>query len=106
MQAHRDVVQNFVDAVVEALKREKSDRAFAEAEITKQLEVKDKGELDFTYDFYVNEVLAAEPVPQVAQLQSNIDALSAKNPKVKALDAASIIDQSFVKAAEKQQATK
>ena len=106
MQAHRDVVQNFVDAVVEALKREKSDRAFAEAEITKQLGVKDKGELDFTYDFYVNEVLAAEPVPQVAQLQSNIDALSAKNPKVKALDAASIIDQSFVKAAEKQQATK
>ena len=106
MQAHRDVVQNVVDAVVEALQREKSDRAFAEAEITKQLGVKDKAELDFTYDFYVNEVLAAEPVPQVAQLQSNIDALSANNPKVKTLDAASMIDQSFVKTAEKQQATK
>lgn len=106
IEAHRDVVQGVVDAVVEALRREKSDRAFAEDEIGKQLGIKDKGELDFTYDFYVNEVLAAEPVPQAAQLQSNIDALAAKNPKVKALDPATMIDQSFVKNAEKQQAAK
>jgi len=106
MQAHRDVVQNVVDAIVEAIQREKSDRAFAENEITKNLGVKDKAVLDFTYDFYVNEVLTAGPMPQVAQLQSNIDALSAKNPKVKALDAAAMIDQSFVKTAEKRQAAK
>lgn len=34
------------------------------------------------------------------------EALSAKNPKVRALDPASIIDQSFVQDAEKRQAAK
>jgi NitT/TauT family transport system substrate-binding protein len=103
IDAHRDVVQSVVDAVVEAFHREKSDRAFAESEITKELGVKDKGELDYTYDFYVNEVLAAEPVPEAAGVKSNIDALAPSNPKVKALDAATLVDPSFVNDAVKRQ---
>ena len=100
MQAHRDTVQNVVNAIVEAIGREKSDRAFAEAEMTKNLGLTDKAALDFTYDFYIKEVLALGPKPQAAQVQSNIDALAAKNPKVKDLNAASMIDQSFVSGAE------
>jgi len=100
-KAHSDVVQNVVDAVIEAIQREKSDRAFAVNEISKHLGVRDKEEIDFTYDFYVNEVLAAGPMPKVVQLQSNIDALAAKNPKVKTIDPAVMIDQTFVKNAEK-----
>jgi len=96
LQAHRDVVQNVVDAVVEAIQREKSDRVFAENEIGKHLGIKDTEELDFTYDFYVNEVLAVGPMPTVAQLQSNIDALAAKNPKVKTIDPGSMIDRTFI----------
>jgi ABC-type nitrate/sulfonate/bicarbonate transport system substrate-binding protein len=103
IETHRDVVQNVVDALVEAFQREKSDRPFAETEITKHLGVKDKGELDFTYDFYVNEVLAAVPLPEAAQVQSNIDALAASNPKVRRLKAADMIDQSFVATAVKGQ---
>ena len=106
IEAHRDVVQKVVDALVEAIHREKTDKAFAESEITRHLGVKNKGELDFTYDFYVNEVLTAGPMPQIAQLQSNIDALAAKNPKVKTIDAAGMIDQSFVKNAEPWQVAK
>ncbi len=49
LDTHRDGVQNVINAVVEALHREKSDRDYAESEITKHLGVKDKGELDFTY---------------------------------------------------------
>ncbi|MGH6673654.1 MAG: ABC transporter substrate-binding protein [Xanthobacteraceae bacterium] len=101
IQAHRDVVQNAVDAIVEAYRREKSDRAYAESEMTKHLGVKDKAELDFTYDFYVNEVTSGGVMPQADQVQSNIDALATSNPKVKGLSAASMIDQSFVKEATK-----
>jgi NitT/TauT family transport system substrate-binding protein len=97
IQAHRDVVQAIVDAVVEALHREKTDRAYAESEITAHLGVKDKAELDFTYDFYVKEILAAEPMPEAAQIQGDIDALAASNPKVKNLNAVGMLDQSFVK---------
>jgi NitT/TauT family transport system substrate-binding protein len=102
IKAHRDVVQGVVDAVVEALKREKSDRAYAESEYTKHLRVKDKAALDFTYDFYIKEVLPPGPMPQAAEIQANIDALVASNPKVKTVDAAAMVDQSFVKKAEKE----
>jgi NitT/TauT family transport system substrate-binding protein len=100
IKAHPDVVQAVVDAVLQTLKREKSDPTFVESEITKHLNVKDKAELDFTYDFYIKEVLTPGPMPQVDEIQDNIDAIAAKNPKVKDLDAADMIDQSFVKNAE------
>jgi NitT/TauT family transport system substrate-binding protein len=106
LQGHRDVVANVVDAVVEALHREKSDRAYAESEISKHLGVKDKGELDFTYDYYVNEILAPEPMPNVAQIKGDADALIPTNPKVKNIDIAGMVDQSFVEDAVKRQAAK
>jgi NitT/TauT family transport system substrate-binding protein len=99
IQSHHDVVQAIVDALVEALHREKTDRAYAESEISAHLGVKDKPVLDFTYDFYINEILADEPMPEAAQIQGDIDALVASNPKVKNLDAGSMLDQSFVKKA-------
>ena len=104
LDGHRDVVANVVDAVVEALHREKSDRAYAESEIKKHLGVTDKGELDFSYDFYVNEILAPEPMPDVAQIKGDVDALVASNPKVKTIDMAAMIDRSFVEQAVKRQA--
>jgi NitT/TauT family transport system substrate-binding protein len=104
LDGHRDVVANVVEAVVEALHREKSDRAYAESEIKKHLGVTDQGELDFTYDFYVNELLAPEPMPDVAQIKGDVDALVASNPKVKTIDMAGMIDRSFVEQAVKRQA--
>jgi hypothetical protein len=94
------VVQKVVNAIVAGVRDEKSDLSFAESEITKYLGVKDKAQLDFTYDFYVKEVLPPGILPQVAQIKSNIDAMAMSNPKVKSLDAAEMIDQSFVKHAE------
>jgi NitT/TauT family transport system substrate-binding protein len=102
LQAHRDLVQKVIDAVVEGYRREKSDRAYAESVIGKVLGVKDQAQLDFTYDFYVNDVLAPGIMPEAAQVQANIDSLAPSNPKVKDLDAAAMIDQSFVKKAEEK----
>jgi NitT/TauT family transport system substrate-binding protein len=101
IKAHPDVVQDVVDAVLQVLNREKADRSFVESEITKHLNVRDKAELDFTYDFYTKEVLSAGPMPQADEVQANIDTLAIKNPKVKSLNAVEMIDQSFVKNAEK-----
>jgi NitT/TauT family transport system substrate-binding protein len=102
LKKNEAVVQDVVDSVVEALQREKSDRVLAENELSEHLGVKDKAALDFTYDFYVNEVLAAQPMPEVSQIEANIAALSASNPKVATIDAATMIDQSFVEKAGKQ----
>lgn len=100
IQAHRDIVQNVVDALVEAFEREKSDRDYAESVITKELGIKDKAQLDFTYDFYVKDVLAPGVMPQTDQVQANIDSLSGSNPKVKTVNAAALVDQTFVKNAQ------
>ena len=64
MEGNRDAVQKVVDALIEGIEREKSDRAFAESEIRKYLGVTDQAELDFTYDFYVNGPIAVGPMPQ------------------------------------------
>jgi NitT/TauT family transport system substrate-binding protein len=101
VKVHPDVVQNVVNAVLQALNREKADRRFAENEIGKYLRVKNKAELDFTYDFYTKEALISGPMPQAAELQADIDALAASNSKVKTVDATAMIDQSFVNNAEK-----
>jgi len=100
MQADRGVVQKVVDALVEAIQREKSDRAFAESTMRQRLGITDQAELDFTYDFYINEAVPAGPTPTTAQIESNIKALSASNPRVATVDVAAMIDQSFVKNAE------
>lgn len=97
LEQDRNVVQKVVGSVVEAIQREKTDRAFAEGIMRQYLGVKDQAELDFTYDFYTKEAVPAEPTPQVAQIESNIKALSASNAKVATVDSAAMIDQSFVK---------
>ena len=70
--------------------------------IAKYLGIKDKAQIDFTYDFYVNDVLAPGIMPQTVQVQENIDSLASSNPKVKSVNAADVVDQSFVKKAQPQ----
>ncbi|HEY7302241.1 MAG TPA: ABC transporter substrate-binding protein [Xanthobacteraceae bacterium] len=102
--ANRGTVQNTIDAVIEAIGREKSDRAVAENEIREHLGVTDQAQLDFTYDFYTKEALPAQPMPDAAQLQSNVQALSASNPRVATVNVAAMLDRSFVTDAEKDSA--
>ncbi len=106
IDSHRDVVQRVVDAIVEALQREKADQAFAESEIASHMGVKEKAVLDFTYKFYANEVAPSVPMPQADQLDAAKQALSVTNAKVRTVDAASMIDQSFVRQAVAHQGAK
>jgi NitT/TauT family transport system substrate-binding protein len=96
IKTHRATVQNVVDALAETVHRMSTDRAFAETEIMKHLGIKDKGELDFTYDFYANDIFPLGRMPQVDQIQSDKDWLAASNPKVKNVNVADMIDQSFL----------
>jgi NitT/TauT family transport system substrate-binding protein len=95
--AHPGVVQAAVDAVTEGIAREMSDRAFADAEMAKYIGVKDKPVADFTYDYYVGEVVHAVPLPEATQLAAAKAVLGAKNPKVRSVDLAAMIDQRFVR---------
>ena len=99
--AHKDTVQRVVEAVMEGIHREQADRAYVESEMQKHMGVKDKAIQDFTYDFYVKEVIRSVPMPEVEQVESAKKALSATNPKVKTVDIAAMVDQNFVRKAAK-----
>jgi len=99
VRSHPGIVQNVVDAVTEALHREKSDKAFTEQEMRKYMHVKSKVVADFTYNFYAKQVAPSVPMPKVSQLRAAKKTLSAGNTKMKSVDLSSMIDQSFVKKA-------
>ncbi|MEV6846133.1 ABC transporter substrate-binding protein [Actinoplanes sp. NPDC051411] len=96
---HRGEVQNFISALLEAIAREKSDKAYSISELKAHLKVDDEKALDETYQFYAQEVLPAVPTPTVQQLATSQNVLGAANPKVKQLDLSTIVDTSFVSSA-------
>jgi NitT/TauT family transport system substrate-binding protein len=99
---HHDQVQAFIAALLEGIAREKSDRAYAIAELKTHLQVSDEKALDETYRFYAQEVLPAVPTPTVQQLATSQTVLGAANPKVRQLDLSKIVDTSFVSSAGSQ----
>jgi NitT/TauT family transport system substrate-binding protein len=101
-KGHHARVQNFISALLEAIAREKSDRAYAISELKTHLKVDDQKALDETYQFYAQEVLPAVPTPTVQQLATSQTVLGAANPKVRQLDLSTIVDTSFVSSAGNQ----
>jgi ABC-type nitrate/sulfonate/bicarbonate transport system substrate-binding protein len=100
LKAHRQVVQEYVDALVETIARVKKDKAFAEQVLTHWEKVTDAALLDDTYTFYTNEVFATYPTPKREQYQPAIDTLKVKDAKVAAYDVGKLLDPSFVKSAQ------
>lgn len=100
LRAHRQVVQDYVDALVASIARLRKDRAFAEQVLTHWEKITDRALLDNTYDFYTQEVFATYPTPQPNQYQAAVQALSATNPKLASFQVSKALDPSFVKSAQ------
>jgi NitT/TauT family transport system substrate-binding protein len=93
----REVVQRYVDALVQALAKEKSDREFTIGELRKLLNYDDPQGLAATYEYYSKEVHPELPYPDAAQLEEAVR--SAQNPQVRELKLDTLIDRSFVQSA-------
>jgi hypothetical protein len=93
------VAQKVCAALVAAIKREKTDKAFAEKEIAKFLNVHDQAALDDTYQFYAQEVLPSVPLPAVDQFSASQKALAKSTPAVAKIDLNSVVDPEFVQKA-------
>jgi NitT/TauT family transport system substrate-binding protein len=102
IQANPEIVAAVVKAIIEAFHREKADKAYAESELREHMGIKDQAVLDFTYDYYANEVAPIVPTPLASQLESAKQALAANNPKANVVDLNAMVDPSFVKAAAAQ----
>ncbi|NMH96909.1 ABC transporter substrate-binding protein [Pseudonocardia acidicola] len=96
LASHGDQVRRFMAALQEAIKREKTDEAYASQLLAAHLKVSDPRAIKETYDYYAGEVLPDVPTPTVAQLQTSVDELGSTVPGVKGLDLTKIVDASFL----------
>ena len=101
VQQKREVVTNYVKAIVEAIARLKKDKTFALGVMGKYLRTKDKDVLEGTYEVSVVKYLKAVPFPTVEAFQTVLDELAQVNPKAKGQDPRKFFDDSILKELEK-----
>ena len=96
VNANHDVVQRYVDALVQASVALKKDKPGTIAILKKYFQSDDDHAMEVAYDFYANEVVQALPYPKPEQLKDSIEVLGATNPKVREVDLNKLLDPSFV----------
>ncbi len=97
--ANPQVVQNFVNALVEGIALMKKDRAGALPVLKAQLSLEDDAIVAATYDFFAKSVVPSVPMPEAKQFADSISILSEKNDKVKGFDISKYIDTSYIQKA-------
>jgi len=93
---HPDVVQRFMDALVESIAKSKKDRAGSLPVLKNQLKLEDDDVVAATYDFFMGEVVPNVPTVTAEQFADGITILAADNPNVKNFTIAPYIDKSFL----------
>jgi NitT/TauT family transport system substrate-binding protein len=101
LQQRRDMVTNYVKAIVEAIARLKKDKAFAVEVMGKYLRTNDKEILDETYAVSIAKYLRRVPLPTPEAFRAVIDELAQVNPKAKGQDPRKFYDDSIVQELEK-----
>jgi NitT/TauT family transport system substrate-binding protein len=97
--ANPQVVQNFVNALVEGIALMKKDRAGALPVLKAQLSLEDDAIVGATYDFFAKTVVPSVPLPEAKQFADSITILGDKNDKVKGFDISEFIDASYIQKA-------
>jgi|SRR5438552_9276015 len=93
---HKDVIQKYVDSLIQAIVAMKKDKAGTLPVMQKLLNVTDQDALSQTYDYYVTQIFPIYPELTMDVWTYSRDDLAKTNPAVKGLDLTKVIDNSFV----------
>jgi len=91
-----DVIQRFMDSLIESIVRSKNDRPGSLPVLKAQLKLEDDAIVAATYDFFMGEVVPNVPTPTAAQFANAMSILSQQNDKLKGFDVARFIDTSYL----------
>ena len=97
---HKDLLQKYVDSLVQANVAMKKDKAGTLPVMQKLLNVADQDALSLTYDYYVTQIFPIYPEVTPPAWEYSRDELAKTNAAVKGLDVTKVIDNSFVKNAQ------
>lgn len=100
LNANRATVQAYVDSLVIARVKMKSDKAGAVAVLGKYFKLDNQDALNSAYDFFMNEVTVPYLFPEVVQFKDAVDILGKTNDKIKTVDIAKMLDRSFMQSAQ------
>jgi hypothetical protein len=93
---HSDVIQHFMDSLIESIALSKKDKSGSLPVLKAQLELEDDAVVAATYDFFIGKVVPRVPTPKAEQFADGITILSQSNDKVKGFNIAPYIDLSFL----------
>src|SRR5256885_2133832 len=93
---HKDVMQKYVDSLVQAIVAMKKDKPGTLPVMQKLLNVTDQDALSETYDYYVTQIFPIYPAVTPDAWNYSRDELAKTNAAVKGLDVTKVIDNSFV----------
>jgi NitT/TauT family transport system substrate-binding protein len=94
--ANQDVMQKYVDSLIQAIVAMKKDKPSTLPVMQKLLNVTDPDALSQTYDYYVTAIFPIYPEVTPDAWNYSRDQLVATNPGVKGLDVTKVIDNSYV----------
>jgi NitT/TauT family transport system substrate-binding protein len=93
---NRELVQRYVDALVQGIARFKVDRATSLQVDQKYLDETDEALLARTYDYFVQNVTPSQPLPRPEQFTEVVAALAKGNEAAKRIDLNKALDASLV----------
>jgi NitT/TauT family transport system substrate-binding protein len=102
MNAHKDVMQRYMDSIVQAIALSKKNKEQSLPVLGKYLQNDDQRALGVTYDFFVGTVTPDYPVVNAALFGDAVEQLSAQNDKIKSFDLNSMLDNEFVQSAQQR----
>jgi NitT/TauT family transport system substrate-binding protein len=93
---HPDVIQHFMDSLIESIALSKNDRAGSLPVLKAQLKLENDAIAAATYDFFMRKVVPDVPTPRAAQFADVISILAQQNETIKGFDIAPFIDMSYL----------
>ncbi|HEX6513309.1 MAG TPA: ABC transporter substrate-binding protein [Chloroflexota bacterium] len=93
------LVQDYIDAFIEANNRARHDKGFSMDVMSKYLKITDRQQLEVTYDYYVGKIFPPIPTPKPELFHDAVEQLALQNKALASFDPNTIIDGSFVQSA-------
>ncbi len=97
LKTHRDIILSLMRASSEAIHFYKTQKEASVKILSKYLQTTDREALEETYREVSLKAVPDKPYPTLAGVQTILDELSAKNPKLKSAKPEDYVDMSFVK---------
>ncbi len=97
--AHHDVVQKYVDSLVQGTAFAKKNKEMAVQTLLKYFKSEDTETMNDTYDYYIGGVVASLPYPEPDGFRDSVELLRSQGQPVDRVDLNKVLDRSFVQSA-------